>query len=273
MKRTLLTHLFFLFAIYLPANAKILSQKDQVQAQDKPIQTDQVNEWNKPAAPEEPRQINVETHTSLASMVGMKSSVYIGVAAGYANHQYNYAQNAEGDLLNINPSNDTATLSLFPGIQALFGDVMVGVEGLYIFDKSKSYNEFNSSGGVSQANTTFTSNHVWGCAFRAGFQVVQGFIPYISLGYRQQKIRLKAFITGSPAFPGVNQETNYQAFVPGLGVDYMVNNDISLRLQYDVAFYNRKTMTVNNADGAGNPDIESITPRVRTLSVGVAYHF
>jgi len=256
MKKILTSFILFLLGTSLSTMARIISQQDPIQ------------ESNPISLNEHPPGINIHGPSSLNGKEGV--SFYMGFNVGYANHQYNYTQNLNGTGVTLNPSNDTATLGVFAGVQALIEDLMLEVEGIYIFDKSKNYSDLNNVGGVSRANTTLTSNHIWGAAFHAGLQIMPSLIPYISLGYRQQRMRLKAIVNNGNL--GINQAPIFRAFVPGIGINYRMNEHLSFRIQYDEVIYDKKIMAVNNPVPIG-PEIETIKPRVRTLSLGMACHF
>ncbi|MBT4880712.1 MAG: porin family protein [Alphaproteobacteria bacterium] len=116
----------------------------------------------------------------------------------------------------------------------------------------------SSNGNTSGAYFKASRGLLYSAFVRGGVIVAPKTLAFLKLGVRYSKFRLSA----SDGTGFEKKEKGKYAFVPGVGIETMVSDKISVRADYTYAFFSE----IKSDEG-------KFTPRVSTFLVGAAYKF
>ena len=174
-----------------------------------------------------------------------------------------------GSLFNVNGRDNLTGLHF--GYNHFINNFFIGPEFRFIKN--------NQDIGITNSVFSSTTNYIVKyddtkiLALRLG--IVENKISYYLLGgYAQSNIYIKADeIEFSHA--GQNKST-HNGTVLGIGVETTVLENVSIGLQYNEINLKTKNQTINDPHaGAGfeGPDVVSVNPNIKTLSIRVSYLF
>jgi opacity protein-like surface antigen len=108
------------------------------------------------------------------------------------------------------------------------------------------------------------------------FGIVENKISYYLLGgFAQSKIYIKADEGGAGSHVGQSKQ-NHNGTILGIGAETTVLENVSIGLQYNEINLKNKNHTINDCcadSGYQGPDVVSVNPNIKTLSIRASYLF
>lgn len=192
------------------------------------------------------------------------NGAYIGVQAGYEDYHATDTFTGAGALAGttVTGSGDLsgAVGGLYAGYGETFGKFYLGTEltgDLSSSDKSES---------ASGITSDMKHNYSYGVSVRPGYVVGDNLLLYSRLGWIASNFKqsYSGLLTG-----GTNVTAN--GIDTGLGAEYVISSNITARLDWTYASYQKVNVTeiVNGA----NLGTDAISPSSNTFRVGIAYNF
>jgi opacity protein-like surface antigen len=162
---------------------------------------------------------------------------------------------------------NAASGEVFAGYGHFFGPYYLGMEALYSSLNTSS--EFKSTfSGHQQEIITTKLKDGYGAAFRLGYQIQNSILAYLRLGWESRRISV-TFTDLDGFFVPLNKGYRSNAFVPGLGTEVKITDNLFLRLEVRSAFHQKKNVNVEQS--ATNYTRITTTPKLHTLLVGLTY--
>lgn len=219
--------------------------------------------------------ITVATATS--SMAAAKHSFYAGLGlaglTGHHNATLTYASpGVATETDNYGFSKYTVGGDIMLGYMGMVNNLMFGLEVDYLFGNVNRTNTISFSPTFGRTIQVRSTSGAWGAGLRLGYSCLERVVPYVRLGveYRRFKLTHYAQDTGLPSMTEINSTAGKAAFAPGVGMDFKVNKNLALGLEYRYAFYSSITKT------GFNPNVPRTTtfklnPRIGTGLITLKY--
>jgi opacity protein-like surface antigen len=174
-----------------------------------------------------------------------------------------------GSLFNVNGRDNLTGLHF--GYNHFIDNFFIGPELRFI--KNNQDIGITNSRFSSSTNYTVKYDNTKTLALRFG--IVENKISYYLLGgYAQSNIYIKA---DEIEFSHVGQsKSTHNGTVLGIGVETTVLENISIGFQYNEINLKNKNQTINDpsaGSGYEGPDVVSVNPNIKTLSIRVSYLF
>lgn len=216
-------------------------------------------------------------------LASAKHSVYAGLGAAnvIANHNAEIAYVTTGgptiQTRSYQFANSTGGIDVNFGYLANINNFTVSAEIDYLFGNLNKTNSVVANNNViSDTQKVESTGGAWGFGIRFGYNCVDRILPFIRLGIETRRFKLTSIAT-SPSFPTFNSvlsSTRKTAFTPGVGMDFKLNKNLALGLEYRYAFYSSLTTTGPGQTVAGaqiRTATFKITPRVSTALISLKY--
>lgn len=219
-----------------------------------------------------------------SSLAGAKHNVYVGLGAAnvIANH------NAVTNFVTTNVpttvqtysyqfANSTGGLDLILGYMAAINNFTLGVEVDYLFGNLNKTNSILANNNViSDTQKVESTGGAWGFAIRLGYTCLDRVQPYIRLGIENRRFKITSTATqpGIVDFISILSSSRKTGFTPGVGMDFKLNKNLALGLEYRYAFYGAITKSgpAQTIVGAITRTATfKITPRVSTALISLKY--
>jgi outer membrane autotransporter protein len=158
------------------------------------------------------------------------------------------------------------------GYTALINTFLLGVEVDYLFGNLNKTNSFSQTNGTSRVTKVESTGGAWGASVRLGFNCLDRIMPYVRLGIENRRFKLTSVSTNIGVASNVDMASSARktAFTPGIGVDFKVNKNFALGLEYRYAIYGSITKTGNNPF-VPYPVTFKVTPRIGTALLSLKY--
>lgn len=189
---------------------------------------------------------------------------YVGADVGYE-HYHSSDDFTGSGVLSGYSSNNSLSLSgavggIYAGYGKTFDKLYLGVEaqaGLSNSDKTNKYSDFSSE---------LKQTYNYGLSVRPGYVPIDNLLLYTRLGWEASHFEqsYSGAITG-----GTNVTPS--AIDTGLGAEYAINANLTARLDWTYAHYQKVNITDTfNGVNVGSAEL---SPSSNTFSIGLAYNF
>ncbi|MBM3633169.1 MAG: porin family protein [Alphaproteobacteria bacterium] len=218
-----------------------------------------------------------------STLAGAKHNVYVGLGAanviGNHNAVITYATNNGGTsrILSNQFANSTGGIDINFGYMAALNNFTLGLEVDYLFGNLNKNNYIVVTGNnFSDRQKVESTSGAWGFGIRLGYSCIDRIHPFVRLGIESRRFKLTS-ITDNPAFSsftGISSSDRKIAFAPGAGMDFNLNKNLALGVEYRYAFYGSITKTgpaQNVGGGLTRTATFKITPRVSTALISLKY--
>lgn len=215
--------------------------------------------------------------TATSTLADTKHGFYLGI--GLANlighHNANVSTVSPGNATITDTygfSKSTIGGDLLIGYMVMLNNLNLGIEVDYMFGNINKTNGKNTGEGTGIAQTikADSTGGAWGGAVRVGYQCIDRILPYIRLGLENR--RFKLFHNTLNQATEISTSARKTAFVPGVGMDFKLNKNVILGLEYRYAIYSSITKSGNNTPGNSTVTYK-LTPRVSTAMISLKYQF
>ena len=132
------------------------------------------------------------------------------------------------------------------GYQKELGRFVSGLEffwGVSSRKTSHSFFEDLEGGSYKTISSSFKEKYYYGLAARFGFKATESIVPYIKLAYQRSRFAYvehqKTVVVPIAITQSFSNKACRSAFAPGVGVDFLVSNNVMLGLEYTHAFYGK----------------------------------
>ena len=174
-----------------------------------------------------------------------------------------------GSLFNVNGRDNLTGLHF--GYNHFINNFFIGPEFRFI----KNNQDIGITNSVFSSTTNYTVKYDDTKILALRLGIVENKISYYLLGgYAQSNIYIKA---DEIQFSHVGQsKSNHSGTVLGIGVETTVLENVSIGLQYNEINLKTKNQTINDpyaGTGYEGPDVVSVNPNIKTLSIRASYLF
>lgn len=198
---------------------------------------------------------------------------YVGMGFGINSLRSEYKQTSFDSTNYARSTNTGGTLfngALFGGYGKTFGQFYVGGELVVALTSGNvPAGTIDSNTGISEPGK-FQSKWSINPLFRVGGLIAPKTLAYIKAGMANTGFE----ITSIGGTDSNNQYTTYKkniwGFSTGAGLETLITEKISIRLDYTFNLYPKKTWPVG---GGATPDTGKIMPRENIVRIGAAYNF
>jgi len=217
--------------------------------------------------------------TTSAGLAATKNGFYVGlgIAGLTGHHKANLTYVETGfptETNNFEFSRFSPGTDFMIGYMALIQNFMVGAEIDYLFGNINKTNTFVTSPTASRTIKVDSTGGAWGAAVRLGFNCLDRIMPYIRLGIENRRFKLSHTSQTDVLAPATNTEissgANKTAFTPGVGMDFKLNQNFILGLEYRYAMYGSITKSGVNTT-LPNTTTFKLSPRVSTALVSLKW--
>lgn len=200
------------------------------------------------------------------------TGAYAGLGLGVNVLHSGYRQAATNSFDYASSTNTNGMLfngALFGGYGKAFGLFYVGGEiSLAYSTRSVEGSRLSGAGGASPGNVQST----WSTTptVRLGALIAPRTLGYVKIGAANTHFEVTE-VGGSDSNQEITKyKKNIWGFSTGAGLETLVTEKFSLRLDYTLNLYPKKTFTVG---GGPTPDNAKIMPRENIIRLGLAYNF
>ena len=191
---------------------------------------------------------------------------FVGLSLGYAwgDIEYDYEDGTTGfgdfsEEENINGFEG----GLFAGYRHRFdaGFVLGGELGYQLSNADGSY---SVTVGANTARVNFDKSHQFYADLKPGYVFQENLLGYALIGYQRAEFEADVLLNGATLG---SADDDFDAWRFGAGLEYMVNDMLSVRGQYHYAMYDEDKESYENAQSDTLDADESV------FTLGVAYNF
>ena len=175
-----------------------------------------------------------------------------------------------GSLFNVNGRDNLTGLHF--GYNHFINNFFIGPEFRFI----KNNQDIGITTGRFAATNDYTVKYDDTKTLAMRFGIVENKISYYLLGgFAQSNIYIKADEGGAGSHVGQSKQ-NHNGTILGIGAETTVLENVSIGLQYNEINLKNKNHTINDCcadSGYQGPDVVSVNPNIKTLSIRASYLF
>lgn len=192
---------------------------------------------------------------------------YVGVQVGHNTASFDYKQTVTStgaEVRKKNPEGEDVVFGALVGVGWVVNDFYAGFEGDYDYYGIKESSKF-----PGEQDLTFEAKYGLGVGVRLGYQIMGRVMPYVKGGYHRARFKFSQY-DAALTNPVINKfEKSVNGFELGGGIEVGIHKNVSLRIDYVHAFYDRvKYVTPDASD-----DTFMFDPSEDKARFGVLFRF
>lgn len=204
------------------------------------------------------------------------SGFYLGASAGAAlnAHETNFT-NYGSQTFKVTGSKVLPAFGLFAGYNHQMGSALLGAELLLSHDSNKMSVWDDNSTQSDFPHVNVRKGLSYGVAARLGVLLNSSTNLYVRLGAEKGP---KVTISSADSGANLDKSTVYKkngklSFVPGLGIETFVNQNLFLRAEYKLLMAKKVTVAATGLYAGGTATLLTVKPKQHIVSVAVGYKF
>jgi opacity protein-like surface antigen len=214
--------------------------------------------------------------TASSGLAATNHGFYLGAGIGGLVNHHN------ATVIYTEPGNPTQTMDygfsrasvngdIMLGYMAMINNFMLGAELDYLFGNINKTNTIILDNNTVRTVKAEATGGAWGLGIRLGYSCLERIVPYIRLGAENRRFKMVHASTnlGQPASVEILSGSRKTAFAPGIGMDFKVNKNVVLGLEYRCAFYS--AITKEGSNNLPQSVRYKLTPRVSTALLSLKY--
>ena len=169
----------------------------------------------------------------------------------------------------LNFSSKSIQGDFFVGFGKRFNCFCIAIEAMGTLASLKSTDNLST---VEPGDSTLTTNTPgsFGGFVNLGYHLNPTNKLYLKLGFEARRFKLN-FVNASNIYYNLNKNYNATAFVPGAGMEMEITPRFSIRTEYRIALYGKKTNQVTNPADSRNFTTIQTKPTIHYFNVGLTF--